>query len=130
MFSVSRKQELVPATSGSLLLGFTIAFAATVSFVGSGLVGLVGNAWLNVVAAMFALLACVPPLWIARIISNGAVAQMAVPVWRLGVLLPAIVWSMQLTAAARNYFCVGLLACYFAALPLESWLLARQVKHS
>jgi len=130
MNAALEKQASPSPARGSILLLVVIVLVGIASHALIRTAENFNGAALSLVAGMFALMACVPPLWIARFFSNGAVAQLAVTVWRLGILLPAVLWSMQQTAAARNYFCIALLACYFAALPLESWLLARQIRHS
>jgi hypothetical protein len=70
--------------------------------------------------------AMVPPLWIDFWMGRSVAAPLATVVWRLGILLPAALWSTYQLEPARNCVQVTLLACYLMTLPLESWLLIRQ----
>lgn len=78
--------------------------------------------------AVCTLLACLPPLYAQRLLSNGAAQQLAVVAWRFGIILPALAIATKLPSEQRNYFLISMLACYFVALPLESWLLIRDLK--
>ncbi|MCA9126385.1 MAG: hypothetical protein KDB22_04840 [Planctomycetales bacterium] len=82
-------------------------------------------------AAMLAtLVGCLPPLAFRSRLSNGAVRQLAVVAWRMGALIPAVGLVRFWDGDERNCFLTTLLACYFVALPLESWLLIRDGKRS
>jgi len=77
-------------------------------------------------AAMWTATATVAPIWLESLIFNGATFQLAVVTWRLMTMLGAFVIAGALPSEVRNYFLSTLMACYFVALPLESWLLARR----
>lgn len=70
--------------------------------------------------------ALIPPLWIEFWMGSVVAAPLATVLWRLGVLLPVILYSSYKIEPARNCMQVTLLACYLMTLPLESWLLIRQ----
>ena len=70
--------------------------------------------------------ALIPPLWLEYFIGPMVAAPLATVLWRLGVLLPVVLFSTYQIEAARNCVQVTLLACYLMILPLESWLLIRQ----
>jgi len=79
-----------------------------------------------VLAAMWTVTATVAPIWLESLIFNGATFQLAVVTWRLMTMLGGFVIAGALPSEVRNYFLSTLMACYFVALPLESWLLARR----
>jgi hypothetical protein len=81
--------------------------------------------WPVLGAALVTIFASVTPLVLKTAIRNGAAFQLSVVTWRLMVMLPALAWGMAQTGATRNSFLTALMACYFVALPLESWLLVR-----
>ncbi len=80
-----------------------------------------------VLATMFTLGGCIPPLSFPTLLSHSPASHIAVTLWRLGLLLPAVITLGNLDGAERKYFLVALLACYLVALPVESWLLIHQV---
>ncbi len=84
----------------------------------------------TLIAIGVTLLGCLPPLSFSSLFSNGAANQLAVVAWRLGVLIPSLALAQSWEGAERNCFLGVLLACYFVALPLESWLLIREIKRS
>ncbi len=79
-------------------------------------------------AAVIALFGCLPPLWFSRWFQQGAAAQLAVVAWRFASLMPALVVLRRLEGPERNCFMYTMLACYFVALSLESWLLIRDAQ--
>ncbi len=87
--------------------------------------------WQSVAYATFSvLLAMVPPLWIENRMGKSAAGPLATVAWRMGILIPAVVLSWNKVEPARNCIQVTMLACYLISLPLESWLLIRQSRHS
>ena len=76
-------------------------------------------------AAVWTTAAAIAPLWLESLIFNGATFQLAVITWRLMTMLGAFVIVQTFPVDSRNCFLTTLMACYFIALPLESWLLAR-----
>ena len=76
-------------------------------------------------ATLFGIL---PPLCFGRLLPNGAANQLAVVAWRLAIMLPALAIAWRFDGAQRNCFLMTLMACYFVGLPLESWLLIRDVR--
>lgn len=77
-------------------------------------------------ATLLVAVAMVPPLWIEFWMGRVVAASLATVMWRLGILLPAALWTTYQLEPARNCAQVTLLACYLMTLPLESWLLIRQ----
>jgi hypothetical protein len=71
-------------------------------------------------------LALIPPLWFEMWRGLGVAAPLATVAWRLGILLPIILYTSYQFEPSRNCVQVTLLACYLMTLPLESWLLIRQ----
>jgi hypothetical protein len=84
--------------------------------------------WPSVLATLAAWLAIVPGPWIVKSLSNGVAKQLAIVVWRLLILLGCLIIAGGLEGDARKCFFISLLACYFAGLPLESWLLIGNVR--
>jgi len=80
------------------------------------------------VATLCTVLGCVPGIWLGTLLSNGAATQLAAVAWRLATLLPCIALSRMWIEDERNCYLMTLMACYFVALPLESWLQIRDVK--
>lgn len=111
----------------SILLVTAISAAAGLAYVATlSRVGSVGAtpAW---VALAVTLMGCLPPLGFSSLFTNGAACQLAVVAWRLAALLPSLALLGYWEGAERNCFLICLLACYFVALPLESWLLIREI---
>lgn len=79
-----------------------------------------------VLAAVWTATAAIAPIWLESLINNGGTFQLAVVTWRLMTMLGAFVIAGTFPSEVRNYFLSTLMACYFVALPLESWLLARR----
>jgi len=65
----------------------------------------------------------VTPLLISKMMRNAAAKQLLVVAWRLGIMLPALFLATRFFEEERKWYLNTLLACYFVALPLESWLL-------
>jgi len=76
-------------------------------------------------AAAWTATAAIAPIWLESLIFNGGTFQLAVITWRLLTMLGAFIVVQTFPTDARNCFLTILMACYFIALPLESWLLAR-----
>lgn len=81
-----------------------------------------------VLAALMAIFALIPPLWLEVLIGPSVAGPLAVVLWRLGVLIPAIMFTTHQIDPARKCCQVTILACYLVSLPLESWLLIRQTR--
>ncbi|MCC7333670.1 MAG: hypothetical protein IT422_01150 [Pirellulaceae bacterium] len=81
-----------------------------------------------VVAALVTLFATLPPLYFRRLLSNGAANQLAVVAWRMAIMLPALAIAARYSGDERKCYLIALLACYFVSLPLESWILIRDVR--
>ncbi len=109
----------------SLILTSAIGCVAGVVYVATFGHGPTSAAKLGALAAAWTAIAAVVPIWLERFIFNGGTFQLAVITWRLMTMLGAFVIVPTFPAEARNYFLTSLMACYFIALPLESWLLAR-----
>jgi hypothetical protein len=108
----------------AILLTGAICYVATISHN-------VHNRWIYVtVSATLVLFATVVPMWFERVITNGAAFQLGVVAWRMGTLLPALYFARLLDEPARNCMLITLMACYFVALPLESWLLALKAQNN
>lgn len=87
-----------------------------------------GETWVAWAAAMVVLFACIPPLWFNCVMNAGPIMQLYVTSWRFGILLFGVALGYWISQPTRNYFYGSLMACYFGALPLESWLVARLVR--
>ena len=81
-------------------------------------------------ATLAVMVALVPPLWFEIVGNLKAAAPLVTIMWRLGVLLPVIVYTTGQMEPVRNCMQGTLLACYLMTLPLESWLLIRQSSSS
>lgn len=109
----------------SLILAVTLASVSCFVYVATfghasesaGRMCAVGGAWTAV--------ATIAPIWLESWIINGATFQLAVITWRLLTMLGAFIIVQTFPPDSRKYFLTTLMACYFIALPLESWLLAR-----
>lgn len=109
----------------SLLVG-TIVAVACLTISAFRMTGKSCDAASVAIATVVVAMAMVPPLWIELWMGRVVAAPLATVVWRLGILLPAALWSTYQMEPARNCVQVTLLACYLMTLPLESWLLIRQ----
>ena len=115
-----------PQTRSTFILAAAIAVAGLLVYVAT--LRRVGDSCAQsaTLACGLTLMAYLPPLWFSRWISRSAVRPLAISLWRIGVLLPVLMAATQLRGDQRNCFLYVLLACYFVALPLESWLLIRE----
>lgn len=116
-------RSLVMLTVAITLVG-VICLVATFSHAASN------PLWPVVMATAATCSGVVPPLWIAARIKDGPSKQLAIIGSRLLIMLPTIMLSGLWHGAERKCFLTTLLACYFIALPLESWLLIREVRRS
>lgn len=113
----------------SSLLAGAIAVAACLAIIGYRMTGKACDRAVVAMATVIVAVAMVPPLWIDFWMGRVVAAPVVTVMWRLGILLPAALWSTHQLEPARNCVQVTLLACYLMALPLESWLLIRQSRH-
>ncbi len=127
-------QGAKPTGWWSRLLQKQVVLCAAIAVTG-GLVQLatISHNWsqsriMAVVAMAWVAMATVVPTSFKSAINNGAAFQLLVVGWRLGAMLPALYFASFLVGDARNCFLVTLMPCYFVALPLESWLLAREAR--
>lgn len=107
------------------LLNVFVSALCLVGFYSSSMgcdIRMVAIAWLMVLAAL------IPPLWFEFLIGPSVAGPLAVVLWRLGVLIPAIMFTTHQIDPARKCCQVTILACYLVSLPLESWLLIRQTR--
>jgi hypothetical protein len=110
------------------LLSIAIAAAGVASAIATFNHGYRDVVWPSLVATIGTWLAVAPGQWVTRLVSNGPAKQLAIVVWRLMILLPCLVIGGAWDGDARKCFFITLLACYFVGLPLESWLLIRDVR--
>ncbi len=94
----------------------------------SSLLATISHGWEQVArpvaaATCVTLFGLVPPLLISKMMRNAAAKQLLVVAWRLGIMLPALFLATRFFEEERKWYLNTLLACYFVALPLESWLL-------
>ena len=114
--------------SNLALLSVAIAAAGVASAIATFNHGYHAAWWPSLVATVGTWLGVAPGLWVAGRVSNGPAKQLAIVVWRLMILLPCLVIGNTWDGDARKCFFITLLACYFVGLPLESWLLIRDVR--
>ena len=112
----------------ALILGSAITLAGVLSYLATISHGYVSTALPAFLAVAATMMGSLPPLLFGRLLANGAGSQLAVVAWRLAVMLPALAIAPRLPGDERNCYLISLLACYFVALPLESWLLIRDVR--
>lgn len=124
----TRSIALATPFKNALLIALLIALAAALSYRATISHGISAGPKPTVVAALVALMATIPPLYFTRLLSNGATNQLAVVAWRMAIMLPALAIAVRYTADERKCYLISLLACYFISLPLESWLLIRDVR--
>jgi hypothetical protein len=110
-----------------LLLGL-IVIVAGLTVVGFRMAGMMCEVRSVAIATLVACIALVPPLWLEIFIGPSVAGPTAVVFWRLGVLLPAVLFTTYQIEPSRKCCQVTLLACYLVTLPLESWLLIRQTR--
>ena len=79
-------------------------------------------------ATTMATVAFIPPLWIEVLMGPSVAGPIAVVLWRMAVLLPALLLTANQIEPARKCCQATLVACYLVSLPLESWLLIRQTR--
>lgn len=113
-----------------MLIALLVVLAAWISYRATISHGLVSGPWPAISAALITLLATLPPLYFTRLLSNGAANQLAVVSWRLAIILPAVALATKYVDDERKCYLITLLACYFISLPLESWLLIRDVQRN
>ncbi len=99
-----------------------LSYLATISH------GLAATANPPMIAALVTLMGTLPPLFFGRLLSNSAANQLAIVAWRIGIMLPAVAIAWRFDGDERKCYLIALLACYFVSLPLESWLLIRDVR--
>jgi len=109
----------------SLILACVIGCVAGVVYVATFGHAPASAAKFCAMAAAWTATAAIAPIWLESLIFNGGTFQLAVITWRLMTMLGAFIIVPTFPADARNCFLTTLMACYFIALPLESWLLAR-----
>lgn len=114
----------------ALIITVLIAAAATISYRATISHGVDSNSKPVVVAAVVTLFATLPPLYFTRLLSNTAANQLAIVAWRIAIMFPAVAIATRYTADERKCYLIALLACYFVSLPLESWLLIRDVRRN
>ena len=114
----------------ALIITLLIAAAASISYRATISHGVDANFKPAVVAAVVTLFATLPPLYFTRLLSNSAANQLAIVAWRIAIMLPAVAIATRYGADERKCYLIALLACYFVSLPLESWLLIRDVRRN
>lgn len=114
--------------TGPVLLGLAVILVGGISYLAT--LSHAGPVTLRPAAAAIGLtlMGTLPPLSFRSLFSKALASHLAVTVWRIGILAPALVLARTWEGDERNCFITTLLACYFVALPLESWLLIHQVK--
>lgn len=112
----------------SLLITLLIALAAWISYGATINRGVNSEFKPAAVAALVTMLATLPPLYFTRLLPNGAANQLAIVAWRIAIMLPALAIAVRYTEDERKCYLIALLACYFISLPLESWILIRDVR--
>lgn len=122
---MTRRDRRSLLVDSSLLVG-ALAGLACLTLFGLRMAGKPCDGRSVAIATLVVGVAMVPPLWIDFWMGRAVAAPLASVVWRLGILLPAALWSGHQMDPARNCVQVTLLACYLMTLPLESWLLIRQ----
>ncbi len=114
----------------SLLIAVLVATAAWLGYRATISHGASCSPKPAVIAAMIVLFGALPPLYFGRLLSNGATKQFSIIAWRIAIMLPALVLAMRYVDVERKCYLISLMACYFVALPLESWLLIRDVRRN
>ncbi|GIW97498.1 MAG: hypothetical protein KatS3mg111_0831 [Pirellulaceae bacterium] len=114
------------------------AIAATLTLVQTSViatyqVATIGHRWPGwwspaVIAWAVMTISMLPPLGILPRIHAAPAAYLLIPTWRMLVLLGAVLIADWWPGEPRNHFFALLMACYFVVLPLESWLLIRQIR--
>ncbi len=112
----------------ALLIALAICLSAWISYRATIGHGIAVSPQTAQVAALVTLFATLPPLFFTRLLPNGATNQFAVMAWRMGIMFPALTIVTRFEGDERKYYLIALMACYFVALPLESWLLIRDVR--
>ncbi len=114
----------------ALLVALAVSLSAWISYRATISHGSAMSAQPAQVAALVTLLATLPPLFFTRLLRNGATNQFAVIAWRMGMMFPALTIATRYEGQERKCYLIALMACYFVALPLESWLLIRDVRRN
>lgn len=124
------KLSIIASFAKALFIALPVLLAAWISYhatIRHGIAVGPKPAW---VAALVTLFATIPPLFFTRLLANGATNQFAVMAWRMGIMFPALTIATRFVAEERKYYLIALMACYFVALPLESWVLIRDVRRN
>lgn len=111
-----------------MIITLLIVAAAWISYRATISHGVHSSAKPAVVAALVTLFATLPPLYFTRLLSNGAANQLAIVAWRIAIMLPALAIAARYAGDERKCYLIALLVCYFVSLPLESWILIRDVR--
>lgn len=108
----------------AILAAGGLSFVATFSHAASD------RLFQTLMAASFSVAATVPAYWFSQAISNGAVKQLGVVLWRVGWLLPPLWFMSQLEGSSKSVFVLGLMACYFVGLTVESAMLIADARRA
>jgi hypothetical protein len=124
----NRRLQPARPLRNALIVSLAIMATGTVS-----LLATISHGWEQVfrpvaTATGVTLFGLVPPLLMSKMMQNAAAKQLLVVAWRLGIMLPALVLATRFLEEERKWYLNSLLACYFVALPLESWLLIVDAK--
>ncbi len=117
-FSAKVAFVLVLATGGAT----AVTLVATFSHRWTELVEPAVIAWLATLGGLL------PPLFVFPWVRFGPARPMLLTTWRMLVLLPTVWAAAWWEGDGRNCFLAVMMACYFIALPLESWLLIRRLR--
>jgi hypothetical protein len=118
-------QERMTPLQISLILATAVGCVAVVVYVATFGHAPPTAARLCAAAGVWTAVATIAPIWLESLIINGGTFQLAVLSWRSITMLGGLLIAQTFPVQARNCFLTTLMACYFIALPLESWLLAR-----
>lgn len=124
------KSSIVKLLAKTLIIALPVLLAAWTSYratISHGVAVGPKPAW---VAALVTLFATIPPLYFTRLLANGAISHFAGMAWRIAIMFPAVIIATRYVAEERKSYLIALLACYFVALPLESWILIRDVRRN
>lgn len=125
MLPKSEQRAPSPLLATLVVTGY-LAMVGCVSYIVMNQRGVACDATSVAMATLAVIAALVPPFWFEVLANLKVASPLVTMMWRLGVLLPAIVYTTQQTEPVRNCTQGTLLACYLMTLPLESWLLIRQ----
>ena len=110
-------------TRNALLLLFAVVLVASISYIAT--ISHADSPRPTIMAGAITLFGVIPPLYLGQALPNAAARQLAVVAWRMAIMLPSVIVATRFEDHERNCFLTALLACYFVALVLESWLLIR-----